>query len=289
MAITISTWKHGIDATKTSIKILNNNGTALDSVEKGVKVTEADPKVRTVGYGGYTDDTGKVTVDASIMDHEGNAGSVAYLENIKHPISVARKVMESSRHVMLVGSGAYNFAIDNGFQHETLLTNQSDKDWKEWKKNKDPKEISDKNHDTITMLSQDNLGNLAGASTTSGLAYKSDGRVGDSPIVGSGIFVDNEVGAAGATGIGEEIMKSVGSFFIVELMRQGYLPNEACKMAIERIAKKYNKKVKFQVAFIALRKDGKIGSSAINDGFFYNVAEENIFKTVGVDSYYKSL
>ena len=133
MAITISTWKHGIDATKTSIEILNNDGTAVDSVENGVKVTEADPKVRTVSYGGYTDDTGKVTVDASIMDHEGNAGSVAYLENIKHPISVARKVMELSRHVMLVGSGAYNFAIDNGFDHEVLLTNQSENDWKEWK------------------------------------------------------------------------------------------------------------------------------------------------------------
>jgi len=280
--IVISTWKHGLQATEIAMKILKNDGVALDAVEQGVRSTESDPTVRTVGYGGYPDDTGEVSLDASIMDHLGNAGSVAYLKNIKHPISVARKVMENSNHVMLVGSGAYEFAIQQGFDKENLLTKQSSKDWKEWLKKKDKKEISDKNHDTITQICQDNLGNLAGASTTSGLAYKSKGRVGDSPIIGSGLYVDNSIGAAGGTGIGEEIMKSVGSFLIVELMKQGYSPKRACDEAIKRIIKKTNGKINFQVAYIALRKDGVIGSASISKGFSYilNIGTESIVHPV---------
>ena len=280
--IVISTWKHGFQATEIAMNILKNDGVALDAVEQGVRSTESDPTVRTVGYGGYPDDTGEVSLDASIMDHLGNAGSVAYLKNIKHPISVARKVMENSNHVMLVGSGAYEFAIQQGFDKENLLTKQSSKDWKEWLKKKDKKEISDKNHDTITQICQDNLGNLAGASTTSGLAYKSKGRVGDSPIIGSGLYVDNSIGAAGGTGIGEEIMKSVGSFLIVELMKQGYSPKRACDEAIKRIIKKTNGKINFQVAYIALRKDGVIGSASISKGFSYilNIGTESIVHPV---------
>ena len=280
--LVISTWKHGFKATDVAMNILQNNGTALDAVEMGVRETEADPEVRTVGYGGYTDNTGEVTLDACIMDHLNNAGSVAYLKNIKHPVSVARKVMESSDHVMLVGQGAYEFAIKEGFESETILTNQSKQDWLKWNKTKDKKEVSHKNHDTITQLAIDVYGNLAGASTTSGLAYKLKGRVGDSPIIGSGLFVDNDIGAAGATGIGEEIMKNVGSFLIVELMKQGYDPDKACREAVKRIIQKHTGEIKFQVAFIALRKDGVIGSASLNKGFSYviNTGSKSIIKPV---------
>ena len=280
--LVISTWKHGFKATDVAMDILKNNGTALDAVEMGVRETEADPEVRTVGYGGYTDNTGEVTLDACIMDHLSNAGSVAYLKNIKHPVSVARKVMESSDHVMLVGQGAYEFALKEGFESEIILTEQSKQDWLKWNKTKDKKEVSHKNHDTITQLAIDTYGNLAGASTTSGLAYKLKGRVGDSPIIGSGLFVDNDIGAAGATGIGEEIMKNVGSFLIVELMKQGYSPDKACREAVKRIIQKHTGEIKFQVAFIALRKDGVIGAASLNKGFSYviNAGNKSIIKPV---------
>ena len=279
----ISTWKHGLGANKCASKILSDNGLALDAVEVGVKVTESDIKVRTVGYGGYTDNLGYVTLDASIMDHNDNAGSVLYLQNIKHPISVARKVMENSNHVMLAGDGAYQFAISQGFKKENILAKQSKKDWLEWKKKKKHNLSFNQNHDTITQLALDQHGNLAGACTTSGLAYKLHGRVGDSPIIGSGLFVDNNVGAAGGTGEGEEIIKSVGSFLIVELMAQGYSPLKACEEAIFRIIKKHKNKIKFQVAFIALRKDGEFGAAAINDGFsyiIYNQKNNNLIRDV---------
>ena len=281
--VVISTWKHGVDANKYASEILINDGLALDAVEMGVRITESDPKVRTVGYGGYTDHLGYVTLDASIMDHNDNAGSVSYLQNIKHPISVARKVMENSKHVMLAGDGAYTFAIKNGFKKENILTEQSKKDWFKWKENKENKLSSNQNHDTITQLALDRYGNLAGACTTSGLAYKLHGRVGDSSVIGSGLFVDNDIGAAGATGEGEEIIKSVGSFLIVELMAQGYLPFNACEEAINRIIKKHKNKIKFQVAFIALRKDGEFGAAAINKGFsyiIYNQKKDNMTSDV---------
>ena len=270
--IVISTWKHGLEATQVAMDILSKGGAAIDAVEMGVRATESDPKVRTVGYGGYPDDSGEVTLDASIMDHKNNAGSVAYLKNIKHPISVARKIMDKSPHIMLAGSGAYEFAIQEGFKTENLLTEQSKLDWRKWMKKKDVKEVSDKNHDTITQLCQDNLGNLSGASTTSGLAYKKKGRVGDSPIIGSGIYVDGNVGAAGATGYGEEIMRNVGSFLIVELMSQGYSPEDACEEAIKRSLKKHNFNFNEQIAYIALRKDGKYGAAAAKNGFSLNIS-----------------
>ena len=268
--IAIATWKHGYKATLKAHEILNNNGSALDAVEFGINVTEADPEVRTVGYGGYTDSKGVVTLDACIMDHLGNAGSVVYLKDIKYPISVARKVMEDSPHVMLAGIGAQEFALKNGFKKENILFNKSKEDWKNWKQNKPELKnlINEDNHDTITMLALDNNGNLAGGSSTSGLRYKLHGRVGDSPIIGSGVFVDNSIGAAGATGQGEEIMTMVSSFLIVELLKKGYHPQKACEEAIERIRKKHDL-IDFQVAFIALRKDGEIGAAAINNGFSY--------------------
>src|SRR5699024_6667253 len=190
----------------------------------------SDPDERSVGYGGRPDRDGKVTLDACIMDENANIGSVAALEHIKHPISVARAVMEKTPHVMLVGEGALEFALANGFKKENLLTEKSKKEWEEWLKTSEYKPVVNiENHDTIGMLALDASGNLSGACTTSGMAYKMHGRVGDSPIIGAGLFVDNEVGAATSTGDGEEVIRTVGSHLVVELMRQGNSPQEACE------------------------------------------------------------
>ena len=265
--IVISTWSHGIPANEASIKILENNGSALDAVEAGVRVTEADAENQSVGLGGRPDSEGNVTLDACIMDSDGNAGSVGFLQNIKHPISVARKVMEETDHVMLAGKGALKFALKNGFKRENLLTEESRKGWLEWKKNNRIKESWGPNddHDTITSLAQDNEGNLSGACTTSGLAYKLHGRVGDSPIIGAGMYVDNEVGAAGATGRGEEIIRTCGSFFVVEKMRNGKSPQEACEAVCKRIIDINGgpSKVDFNDKIVALSKDGEVGCAAI--------------------------
>ncbi|GIT66021.1 MAG: asparaginase [Candidatus Neomarinimicrobiota bacterium] len=239
--IVISTWSHGMPANEVSMKILKKNGSALDAVEAGVQVTEADAENQSVGLGGRPDREGNVTLDACIMDSDGNAGAVAFLQNIKHPISVARKVMEKTDHVMLAGKGALKFALENGFKKENLLTEKSKKGWLEWKKNNNIKDSWGPNddHDPITSLAQDNEGNLSGACTTSGLAYKLHGRVGDSPIIGAGMYVDNEVGVAGATGVGELVIKTCGSFLIVELMRHGY---SAWKPARKQLIVLLNKK-----------------------------------------------
>ena len=284
--IVISTWSHGIPANEASIKILENNGSALDAVEAGVRVTEADAENQSVGLGGRPDSEGNVTLDACIMDSDGNAGSVGFLQNIKHPISVARKVMEETDHVMLAGKGALKFALKNGFKRENLLTEESRKGWLEWKKNKRIKESWGPNddHDTITSLAQDNDGNLSGACTTSGLAYKLHGRVGDSPIIGAGMYVDNEVGAAGATGVGELVMKTCGSFLVVELMRQGYSAMDACNEAVDRIVKQEGGKTKLQVGYIALGKDGSIGYSSIQKVFQYALYKDGVNKLHDVKS-----
>ena len=284
--IVISTWSHGIPANEASIKVLEKNGSALDAVEAGVRVTEADAENQSVGLGGRPDSEGNVTLDACIMDSDGNAGSVGFLQNIKHPISVARKVMEETDHVMLAGKGALKFALKNGFKRENLLTEESRKGWLEWKKNKRIKESWGPNddHDTITSLAQDNDGNLSGACTTSGLAYKLHGRVGDSPIIGAGMYVDNEVGAAGATGVGELVMKTCGSFLVVELMRQGYSAMDACNEAVNRIVKQEDGKTKLQVGYIALGKDGSIGYASIQKGFQYALYKERVNKLFDVKS-----
>ena len=275
--IILSTWNHGIPANKAAMDVLNDNGTALDAVEAGVRVTEADPSSQSVGLGGRPDQDGHVTLDACIMNSDGNAGSVAFLRDIKHPISVARKVMEQTDHVMLVGEGAKRFALENGFQEENLLTDKSKEEWLQWKKNNSIKDSWGPNdeHDTISTLARDNKGNLSGACTTSGLAYKLHGRVGDSPIIGAGMFVDNEIGAVGATGKGEEVIKTCGSFLVVELMRQGYSAMDACEEAVKRIIRKQSGKSDFQIGYIALRKDGQVGFSAIHDGFQYALYKKN--------------
>lgn len=266
--IVVSTWRHGINANAAAWKILSGGGSALDAVEAGVRVTEAEDNL-SVGYGGLPDREGKVTLDACIMDENGDCGSVAFLEEIKHPISVARMVMEKTPHVMLVGEGAQQFALEQGFKKENLLTEKAEKAWKKWLVESEYKPIINvENHDTIGMLALDENGNLSGACTTSGLAYKMRGRVGDSPIIGAGLFVDNEVGAATATGMGEAIVKICGAHLIVELMRQGYSPQEACEVAVKRISKQKNAR-DIQIGFLALGKSGEVGSYALQPGFDY--------------------
>jgi N4-(beta-N-acetylglucosaminyl)-L-asparaginase len=284
--IVISTWDFGIEANKEAWKTLSKGGRALDAVEAGVKIPEADMKNHTVGRAGYPDRDGHVTLDACIMDEFGNCGSVAAMENIAHPISVARLVMEKTPHVMLVGDGATQFAIEQGFKKEKLLTPESYKAWKEWLKtakyspilnieNKQRRPGSKYNHDTIGMLALDAKGNISGACTTSGMAFKLHGRVGDSPIIGAGLYVDNEVGGATSTGVGEEVIRNVGSFLVVELMRQGYSPEDACKEAVMRIIKKKPQTAKgIQVGFLAINKKGEYGAYAIQEGFSFAVCDD---------------
>jgi isoaspartyl peptidase/L-asparaginase-like protein (Ntn-hydrolase superfamily) len=211
------------------------------------------------------------------MDELGNCGSVAFLQHIDHPISVARLVMEKTPHVMLVGDGALEFALSQGFKKRKLLTPESDKIWKEWAKKAEYKPVVNiENHDTIGMIAMDVSGNLSGACTTSGLAFKMHGRVGDSPIIGAGLYVDNEVGAATATGVGEEVIRIVGCHLVVELMRQGNPPEQACKLAVERILKKNPAKAKdVQVGFLALNKNGEHGAYCLQKGFTYAVHDDS--------------
>ncbi|MCF6213741.1 MAG: N(4)-(beta-N-acetylglucosaminyl)-L-asparaginase [Flavobacteriaceae bacterium] len=273
--IVISTWRHGIQANADAWEILNRGGKAIDAVEKGVMVVESDPSNQSVGFGGLPDRDGFVTLDACIMDENNSCGAVAFLQNIENPIAVARKVMDETPHVLLVGEGALQFAKEKGFKTINLLTKKSKKAWEEWKmKSKYTPVINSENHDTIGMLALDSNGNLSGACTTSGMAYKLHGRVGDSPIIGAGLFVDNEVGAACATGVGEAVMRIAGSAIVVELMRNGMSPNEACKTAVERIIKKHKSLKNLQVGFLALNKNGEVGGYSIYAGFNYAVQSE---------------
>lgn len=274
--IVLSTWNFGLQANVAAWEVLKNNGKALDAVEAGVKIPEGDPTERSVGYGGRPDRDGRVTLDACIMDENSNIGAVGCLEHIKHPISVARAVMEKSPHVMLVGDGALQFALSQGFKKENLLVADSEREWKEWLKTSEYKPIANiENHDTIGMIALDANGDLSGACTTSGMAFKMHGRLGDSPIIGAGLYVDNEIGAATATGHGEEVIRITGSYLVVELMRQGKSPQKACEEAVARIvnlSKKRNKDLKdIQVGFIALNKKGEFGSYCLQGGFNYAV------------------
>lgn len=290
--IVISTWNFGVKANGAAWEILKNNGRALDAVEAGVKIPEGDPTERSVGYGGRPDRDGRVTLDSCIMDEFSNIGSVACLEHIKHPVSVARAVMEKTPHVMLVGDGALQFAISQGFKKENLLVEESEKEWKEWLKTSQYKPIANiENHDTIGMIALDSFGNLSGACTTSGMAFKMHGRVGDSPIIGAGLYVDNEIGAATATGHGEEVIRISGCHLVVELMRQGKSPQKACEEAVSRIVnltKNRGKNLKdIQVGFIALNKKGEYGSYCIQSGFNYAVNQTSGNKLVDADYFLK--
>lgn len=291
--IVVATWDAGIAANKAAWNVLKNNGRALDAVEQGVMVTESSQNC-CVGLGANPDRDGFVTLDASIMDENFNCGSVAFLERIKHPISVARKVMEKTPHVMLVGSGAQQFAVAEGFTlEEQKLSDDAKKSYENWLKKNEYKPViniertegghgpfapvqlenGEWNHDTIGMIALDVKGNLSGSCTTSGAGFKMRGRVGDSPIIGAGLFVDNEVGAAVATGQGEDVIRIAGSHTVVELMRQGLHPEDACKKTVERIikAKGIEKCKQIQVCFIALNKKGEVGAYALQKGFNYSV------------------
>ncbi|AOW21726.1 isoaspartyl peptidase/L-asparaginase [Urechidicola croceus] len=270
--IVISTWNHGLAANNDAWKILSDKGKALDAVEAGVRNSESDINNMSVGIGGLPDRDGKVTLDACIMDEHNNCGAVACLEDIENPISVARKVMEDTKHVMLVGQGAKEFALEKGFKETNLLTEKAKKLWEKWKVQSNYKPIiNSENHDTIGLLALDEFGNLSGACTTSGMAYKLHGRVGDSPIIGAGLFVDNEVGAACATGVGEAVIRVAGSAIVVELMRNGMSPNEACKEAVDRVIKKHKDVTDLQVGFIALNRNGEYGGYSVYSGFNYAV------------------
>lgn len=269
-------------ANKKAWEILSSpEGKALDAVEQGVMEVENDPIGQSVGLGGRPDREGNVTLDACIMNEKSDCGAVAFLQNIKNPVAVARKVMEDTPHVMLSGVGAKQFAIEKGFKEENLLTAASEKEWKEWlKESKYKPVINVENHDTIGQLALDSYGNLSGSCTTSGAAYKLHGRVGDSPIIGAGLFVDNEIGAACATGLGEAVIRIAGSHLVVELMRQGHEPEEACKMAVQRIIEKHDNLEGLQVGFLALRKDGKHGGCSVYNGFNYAMTDADNHKMV---------
>lgn len=272
-SIFISTWDHGKIANAKAIEVVNDGGSSLDAVEQGVMLVESDPKVSSVGIGGWPDRDGHVTLDACIMDFNGDAGSVCFLEGFEHPVSVARKVMEETPHVILVGEGAAQFAREKGFEEVNLLTESAEAAWEKWKEKSNYKPIINiENHDTIGMLGIHN-GELAGSCTTSGLAFKMRGRVGDSPIIGAGLFVDGEVGACAATGLGEYILKAQSSFLVVELMRQGKSPEEACKEALERIVYKYweNRAHDFQVGLVAMNIQGEFAGYSIVPGYTYAV------------------
>ena len=285
----ISTWDFGVAANQAAWAILGKGGHALDAVEAGARVPEADLKNHSVGRAGYPDRDGHVTLDASIMDADYNCGAVAAIEHIAHPISVARRVMERTPHVLLVGDGALQFALEQGFKKENLLTPESEQAWHEWLKtakyqpsinsevrgyDKAGRPGGANNHDTIGMLALDAHGKLAGACTTSGMAWKLRGRVGDSPIIGAGLYVDGEIGAATSTGVGEEVIRNAGSFLVVELMRQGRSPQEACKEAVLRIIKRRAEASKtLQVGFLAMNREGEVGAYAIQRGFSYAVCD----------------
>lgn len=263
--LVLSTWAN-IEANDKAYEFLLQRSDPVEAVVQGIMVTEADESDSSVGIGGLPDETGRVTLDACIMNSSGDAGSVTFLDSILHPIAVARLVMDSLDHVMLSGEGALSFARQHGFETVDLLTGTAREAWERWLDSQ--KKGKPGNHDTIGMLVMDKDGNISGGCSTSGMAFKKRGRVGDSPIIGAGLYLDNAVGAATATGKGEEVMKSLGSFLIVELMRQGMTPQQACEEAIKRIANKYERP-DFQVAYIAINKRGEIGAFSLEKGFEY--------------------
>jgi len=284
----VSTWDFGVGANQAAWKVLGSRGAALDAVEQGARWAEGELCNATVGRCGYPDREGYLTLDASIMDGDGRCGSVAALEDIRHPISVARRVMEKTPHVMLVGAGAQQFALEQGFAREALLTDAARKAWREWKLESryQPKMNVERlstsrpgdsaNHDTLGLLAIDSQGRLAGACTTSGMAWKLRGRVGDSPIIGAGLYVDNEAGAATASGVGEEMIRNAASFLVVEMMRQGKSPHEACLAALERIVHKREAASKqLQVCLLAMNKHGEVGACALHHGFTYALCDHD--------------
>ncbi len=285
--LVVCTWNF-MNASAKAWEVLRAGGSALDAVEQGVMVEEADITNETVGKGGRPDRDGNVTLDACIMDKDGNCGSVVYMQHFTHAVSVARRVMEQTPHIILAGKGAEQFARSQGFEEEELLTDSTRRQYEQWKKtSKYETPINIENHDTIGMLAIDSNGDLAGACTTSGMAYKMAGRVGDSPIIGAGLYVDNEVGAATATGVGEEVIRTVGSFLIVELMRQGKSPQQACEEGVRRIMEKNRDRRDFQIGFLAIDKHGETGGYCVHPGFTYREYSGNGHLNREVGSFYQ--
>lgn len=286
--LAIATWSPNVKAVAAAAKVLEKGGSALDAVEAAGRVPEADPNDTSVGYGGLPDRDGHVTLDACIMDQNGKAGSVTFVQHIMHPVSLARLVMEKTPHVILSGAGAEQFAFENGFKKENLLTETSKEKWKEWQKTAEYKpKINVERHDTIGVLAIDAKGDASGACTTSGLAYKMHGRVGDSPVIGAGLFVDNEFGSAVATGLGETVLRSLTAFLVVELMRQGASPQAACQEAIGRLVAKNPAIETYQVGILAINKAGEHGAFAVQKGFNYVLYQGDKTEVFESDFYQK--
>jgi N4-(beta-N-acetylglucosaminyl)-L-asparaginase len=300
MPIVISTWDSGMAVNEAAWTVLEKGGRALDAIEKGA--ISIENKIDCcVGLGGYPDRDGIVTLDACVMDDHSNCGAVAGLEDIKHPISVARKVMENTPHVLLVGNGAQQFALENGFAKEPkVLSKEAQNAYNVWLKKNDYKpevniesrkgsggpfapaffDDGTPNHDTMGLLAMDKKGNMSGGVTTSGMAFKVHGRVGDSPVIGAGL-VDNEIGCATCSGVGEEVIRICGTHLVVEFMRQGYSPENACRKAVERIVNRDKAKAKtLQVGFLAMNKKGEHGAYAIQKGFVYSLKTANENKII---------
>lgn len=264
----IATWDYGVSLCAAAQQVLAKNGDLLDALEKGVNAVEDDPKVTSVGYNSWPNEDGVVQLDASIMDGRTHqAGAVAALERIKNPISVARKVMERTTHVLLAGAGANAFAKKVGFKEQELLSPEGRREWEKRQKDKKASFWRDGSvHDTVCAIAIDAKGDLASAVSTSGLAGKLAGRVGDSPLIGAGNYVDNDVGGACATGIGELAIRNAAAFAIVERMRAGVDPTRACQEILERMVKKspeVRSNPDAQLAFIAMNKAGETGAAVL--------------------------
>ncbi len=310
LPVVVSTWDSGMPVNEAAWEVLGTGGKAIDAVERGANQIE-DTINCCVGLGGNPDREGFVTLDACIMDENYNCGSVSFLQKFRHPTSIARKVMELTPHVMLVGEGARQFALSQGFSEESgKLSDDAAKEYQKWLQKSEykpvinieqnqgkgnhhknaPKKLSNGefNHDTMGLVALDINGNLSGACTTSGMGFKMHGRVGDSPLIGGGLYVDNTVGAATSSGQGEEVIRICGTHLVVEFMRMGHDPEIACRMAIERLININPVKAKdFQVGFLALRKDGRYGAFSIHPGFSYSVkSSEDTGKVYMAPSYF---
>jgi isoaspartyl peptidase/L-asparaginase-like protein (Ntn-hydrolase superfamily) len=259
-AVVAATWPFGRTAVEVASKLLAAGKVPLEAALAGAQAVEDDPKVHSVGYSGIGNSIGTVSLDACVMDGKTlDCGSVAAVENIRHVAALAKKVYEKTPHVMLVGKGAEWFALQNGFPLETLLTPES---VAEWEKNRPKRKVEPKGHDTVTVLANDGNGRLGGVCTTSGLSYKLPGRVGDSPLIGSGLYVDDEAGAAGATGM-------------VEQMRAGKSPQEATELAVKRSIAAAVRRGQHpaKVAFLAMNPKGEVGAACTQTtNFVYAVA-----------------
>lgn len=284
----VSTWPFGKPANEKALETLRSGGSGLDAIEQGIRVTESDPTNRSVGLAGIPNAAGIVQLDACIMSGPGHrGGSVGAVSGFQHPISIARGVMERTKHVMLVSEGAESFAAQHGYERGPKVSAKEKAAWKKWLKEEAAKVQAAKaesklkrNHDTIALIALLPDGNVFGGCSTSGWGYKLPGRLGDSPILGSGLYVDNEVGAAGATGLGENVMRYCGSFLVVEFMRQGLHPQDACIETIKRIARLDPKGFDLAINFIALDKQGRFGAAGTGTGFEYAVTTNAFSKVV---------